>query len=548
MACLLEIDDLKIEGQGEGDAVTRIVKGISLRLQRSEVLGLIGESGAGKSTLGLAGLGYAREGVRLAAGSIRLNGQELLGAAPGILRDVRGTRVAYVAQSAAAAFNPAHRLEDQIIEAGVQHGALMPAQARAQARRLYAKLQLPEPERFGERYPHQVSGGQLQRAMTVMAMVAKPDLIVFDEPTTALDVTTQIEVLASIKEAIHELGLAALYITHDLALVAQIADRIMVLRDGRLVEEGPTAQILHAPREEYTRALVNVHRVGTLPKGPTRPMPSLEVRGIGAAYGTHRVLTGVTLRLDHERTVAVVGESGSGKSTLARVICGLLPPIEGEIWLAGELLPGALPQRSKDQLRRIQLVYQMPDVALNPRQTVEETIGRPLTFYFGRRGAARRRRVEELLAEVELPTGFLQRYPAELSGGQKQRVCIARALAAEPEVMICDEVTSALDAQVADGVLRLLLRLQAETGVGYLFITHDLATVKAIADDIVVMHQGRIVQQGSKDEVLTPPHHPYTDLLLSSVPEMETGWLERTLAERAARKARGERVMESADR
>jgi peptide/nickel transport system ATP-binding protein len=548
MAHLLEIDDLKIEGQGEGEAVTPIVKGISLRLKRGEVLGLIGESGAGKSTLGLAGLGYAREGVRLASGSIRLNGQELLGASPGTLRNIRGMRVAYVAQSAAAAFNPAHRLEDQIIEAAVQHGAMAPAQARAQAHRLYARLRLPDPERFGERYPHQVSGGQLQRAMTVMAMVAKPDLIVFDEPTTALDVTTQIEVLASIKEAIRELGLAALYITHDLALVAQIADRIMVLKDGKLVEEGPTAQILKAPREEYTRALVNVHRVGMPPKGPSRPMPALEVRGVGAAYGTHRVLAGVTLRLDHGRTVAVVGESGSGKSTLARVICGLLPPIEGEIWLAGELLPGALPQRGKDQLRRVQLVYQMPDVALNPRQTVEEIIGRPLTFYFGRRGAARRRRVEELLAEVELPTGFLPRYPAELSGGQKQRVCIARALAAEPEVMICDEVTSALDAQVADGVLRLLLRLQAETGLGYLFITHDLATVKAIADDIVVMHQGRVVQQGSKEEVLTPPHHPYTDLLLSSVPEMETGWLERTLTERAARKARGERVMESADR
>jgi peptide/nickel transport system ATP-binding protein len=548
MAFLLEIGGLRIEGQGEGERTFEIVKGISLNLARGEVLGLIGESGAGKSTLGLASLGYARSGCRLASGSIRLHGEELLQAEPAKLRDIRGTRVAYVAQSAAAAFNPAHRLDDQIIEAAVQHGAMGAPEARAQARRLYGKLQLPNPDRFGERYPHQVSGGQLQRAMTVMAMVPKPDLIVFDEPTTALDVTTQIEVLAAIKDAIRDEGMAALYITHDLALVAQIADRIMVLKDGLLVEEGPTAQILTAPREEYTRALVNVHRVGSVPKPPTRPMPALEVRGVGAAYGQHRVLDGVSLRLDHGRTTAVVGESGSGKSTLARAITGLLPPLEGQVWLAGERLPGALPARNKDQLRKVQLVYQMPDVAVNPRQTVGEIIGRPLAFYFGRRGAERARRVEELLAEVELPAAFARRYPAELSGGQKQRVCIARALAAEPEVMICDEVTSALDAQVADGVLRLLLRLQAETGLAYLFITHDLATVKAIADDIVVMYQGRIVQQGPKEEVLTPPHHPYTDLLLSSVPEMEVGWLDRTLAERAARKARGERVMESADR
>jgi peptide/nickel transport system ATP-binding protein len=530
MAFLLEVGGLRIEGQGEGERTFEIVKGISLNLARGEVLGLIGESGAGKSTLGLASLGYARSGCRLASGSIRLHGEELLQAVPAKLRDVRGTRVAYVAQSAAAAFNPAHRLDDQIIEAAVQHGVMDAAEARAQARRLYGKLQLPNPDRFGQRYPHQVSGGQLQRAMTVMAMVPKPNLIVFDEPTTALDVTTQIEVLAAIKDAIRDEGMAALYITHDLALVAQIADRIMVLKDGRLVEEGPTAQILTTPREDYTRALVNVHRVGSVPKPPIRPMPALEVRRLGAAYGQHRVLDGVSLRLDHGRTTAVVGESGSGKSTLARAITGLLPPLEGEVWLAGERLPGTLSARGKDQLRKVQLVYQMPDVAVNPRQTVDEIVGRPLTFYFGRRGAERRRRVEALLAQVELPAAFARRYPAE------------------PEVMICDEVTSALDAQVADGVLRLLLRLQAETGLAYLFITHDLATVKAIADDIVVMYQGAIVQQGPKDDVLTPPHHPYTDLLLSSVPEMQVGWLERTLAERAARKARGEQVMESADR
>jgi peptide/nickel transport system ATP-binding protein len=547
MSLLLEISDLRIQGQSEGQEWVELVKGVSLELETGEVLGLIGESGAGKSTIGLASLGYAREGCRLAAGSIRLGGEELLGAPHERLRDIRGVRVAYVAQSAAAAFNPAHRLNAQVIEAAVRHGIMSPEQALQEAKRLYRKLRLPDPERFGERYPHQVSGGQLQRAMTAMAMVAKPHLIVFDEPTTALDVTTQIEVLAAIKDAIRDEGTAALYITHDLAVVAQIADRIMVLRYGELVEEGPTRQILYEPREEYTRALVNVRRVELNKEHHESGLPAAEVKGVTAAYGEFIALKDISVRLEPSTTLAVVGESGSGKSTLARVMTGLLPPTGGEIHLRGERLPGRLKDRTKDQLRRLQLIYQMPDVALNPRQTIDDIIGRPLSFYFGRTGSERMRRVEDLLDSVELPKAFARRYPSELSGGQKQRVCIARALAAEPDVIICDEVTSALDAQVADGVLRLLLRLQDETEMSYLFITHDLATVKAIADSIVVMYQGRVVEQGAKHEVLSPPHDPYTELLLSSVPEMEVGWLDRTLAERAARKARGEVVLESAD-
>ncbi len=546
---LLSITDLHIAARTEEGGLQEIVNGVSLRLEHGTVLGLIGESGAGKSTVGLAALGYARHGCRLLSGSIRLNGEELFGAPYEKLRQIRGARVTYVAQSAAAAFDPAHRLEDQIIESAVVHGILSPEEARREARRLYEKLRLPDPDSFGRRYPHQVSGGQLQRAMTVMAMVPKPDLVVFDEPTTALDVTTQIEVLAAIKAAIRDEGLAAIYITHDLALVAQIADRILVLKDGRMVEEGAAEDILKRPTQPYTRALVQVRRV----RKPSAPRPAeeeplLEVRGVDAAYGAVPVLEDIWLRLCRGRTTAVVGESGSGKSTLARVITGLLAPRRGEVRLLGEPLPPVLRQRNRDQLRRIQLVYQMPDVALNPRHKVEEIIGRPLSFYFGLGAEARRKRVEELLRAVELAPEFADRYPGELSGGQKQRVCIARALAAEPDVIICDEVTSALDVQVADAVLRLLLDLQASTGVAYLFITHDLATVRAIADDIVVMLDGRIVEQGTREDILTPPHHPYTDLLLSSVPEMEVGWLDRILAERAARKARGERIMEAADR
>jgi peptide/nickel transport system ATP-binding protein len=535
MSLLLEISDLRIEGQSEGREWVELVKGVSLKLEKGEVLGLIGESGAGKSTIGLASLGYARDGCRLAAGSIKLNGEELLGAPHQRLRDIRGVRVAYVAQSAAAAFNPAHRLSSQVIEAAVQHGVMSPEQALAEAKRLYRKLRLPNPEIFGERYPHQVSGGQLQRAMTAMAMVARPDLIVFDEPTTALDVTTQVEVLAAIKAAIRDEGAAALYITHDLAVVAQVADRIMVLRDGDMVEVGETEQILHRPRMPYTRDLVNVRRVGGDRPPPDRDVPVLEVDHVTASYTRSRdflVLEDVTTAVQPGMTLAVVGESGSGKSTLARVITGLLPPLDGEVRYKGRPLARALKERRKDELRELQMIYQMPDVALNPRQKVFEIVGRPLDFYFGIGRGERRDRVAQLLQQIELSPDFADRYPAELSGGQKQRVCIARALAAEPDLIICDEVTSALDPLVADGILRLLLRIQKETHVSYLFITHDLATVKAIAHGIVVMYQGRVVEQGPKEEILRPPHDAYTELLLSSVPEMRTGWLERVLETR----------------
>jgi peptide/nickel transport system ATP-binding protein len=548
---LLQMKSLRIDGYSDDEeAWLPIVKGVSLELERGQVLGLIGESGAGKSTIGLGALGYARRGMRISGGEILLGGENVREFGEQRLLELRGRRVTYVAQSAAAAFNPAHTLLRQVTEAPVRHGLMPRREAEREAIRLFDLLGLPNPTAFGNRYPHQVSGGQLQRAMTVMALACRPDLIVFDEPTTALDVTTQVDVLAAIKAAIHEEGAAALYITHDLAVVAQVADRIMVLRHGEMVEIGDTDQILHRPRMPYTRELVNVRRVGGDRPMPEREVPVLEVDHVSASYTRSRdflVLDDVTTSVQPGMTLAVVGESGSGKSTLARAITGLLPPLDGEIRYKGRALAPALKARAPEELREVQMIYQMPDVALNPRQKVFEIIGRPLDFYFGMRRGQRRDRVAELLQLIELPPRFADRYPAELSGGQKQRVCIARALAAEPQLIICDEVTSALDPLVADGILRLLLRIQKETRVSYLFITHDLATVKAIAHAIVVMYQGRVVEQGTKDEILTPPHDPYTELLLSSVPEMDTGWLDHTLAEREARRARGERVLKSAE-
>ena len=532
---LLDMRNVRIEGHGEAGWQT-IVEPINVSIKRGEVLGLIGESGAGKSTLGLAAMGYSRGGCRISEGEIFFDGMDLAKASDAQLRDLRGARIAYVAQSAAASFNPAYRLLDQFVEAPVLHGVSNARDASSNAVRLYGEMNLPEPETIGFRYPHQVSGGQLQRAMIAMAMSCKPDLIIFDEPTTALDVTTQIQVLIAIRKAIEAANAAAIYVTHDLAVVAQMADRIMVLRHGRLVEEGEARSLLAAPNQEYTRQLLNVRTERKDPAQVDREQDVvLRVQNVSAQYGKDiRVLEGVSVDVARGETVAVVGESGSGKSTLARVITGLLPPYEGEVSFQGEQLTGSFADRSKQDLRQLQMIYQMPDVALNPRQRISEILGRPLRFYLGMEQARRRERIDELLREVELPENYAERFPYELSGGEKQRICIARALAAEPQLIICDEVTSALDQLVSEDILKLLNRLQKTLGLSYLFITHDLATVKAVADRIVVMLQGRVVEQGEKDEMLRPPHHEYTELLLSSVPEMDPDWLDRVTADRVA--------------
>ena len=536
---ILDIRGMRVAVRTDAGEGPVLVDDVSLQLRRGEVIGLIGESGAGKSTIGLASMGYTRRDCHIVGGNIIYGDKDIRAISMDERRALRGPKIAYIAQSAAASFNPAHTLMEQVCEASVRHGVLSRAEARAEAISLFKQLDLPSPETIGSRYPHQVSGGQLQRVMAAMAMVAKPDILIFDEPTTALDVTTQVECLAAFRKLIRGHGTAALYITHDLAVVAQIADRIMVLRRGKMVEFGDSRQILQQPKEEYTRRLVTERVAGHnfVDANGAGEVPILAIEHVSANYpGKPKVIDDVSLDVRKGDTVAVVGESGSGKSTLARVVTGLLPRVAGDVRFNGSSLPPRLKERSKDQLRRVQMIYQMPDVALNPQHTLLETIGRPVAFYFNRSRDDVRARAIELLRQMDLPESYITRKTSELSGGQKQRVSIARALAAEPDLIICDEVTSALDQLVGEEILRLLKKLQEDLGVAYLFITHDLGTVKRIANKVAVMLKGKVVASGDTATVFAPP--------LSSVYRAASVFGARDaagLARRGSRRARDRR-------
>ncbi|MEW6630141.1 MAG: ABC transporter ATP-binding protein, partial [Pseudomonadota bacterium] len=484
-------------------------------------------------------MGFTKIGCAIVGGEVIYKGADLRSMPEEQRRKIRGAEIAYVAQSAAASFNPVRRIVDQSVEVLVEHNGVERGKAEATIVDLLKQLQLPNPPEIARRFPDQVSGGQLQRAMAAMAMAPRPNIIVFDEPTTALDVTTQVEVLAAIKQAVRDFGIAALYISHDLAVVAQMADRIVVLRNGTVVEEGSTRDILSQPKMDYTRSLV-AHRSVDAQERAMPGAPLLRATDIDLDFGEVRALSKVSIVIRQATTVAVVGESGSGKTTLARVIAGLSPRASGSLEWKGKPLAFDFLARSREDLRRIQLVYQMPDTALNPKATVEDIVARPFRFYFKLKGSKLRERVRALLNMVELdPDVFMSRKTTQLSGGQKQRLCIARALAAEPDLIICDEVTSALDPLIAQGVLKLLMRLQRELSVAYLFITHDMSTVTGLADEVVVMSKGRIVESGSREDVLTRPQNPYTRMLLDSTPQLDTQWLNRLLDARKQSRVAG---------
>lgn len=535
MENLVEVRDLKVEATTDSGRRVDIIKGVSLDIAPGEIVALIGESGSGKTTIALTLMGYTRSGCRISGGSVRIAGKDMVTLGERERAAIRGTEVAYVPQSAAAAFNPAKRIMDQVIEITRIH-QLMPAdEARRKAVELFRALSLPDPETIGSRYPHQVSGGQLQRLSAAMALIGDPKLVIFDEPTTALDVTTQIEVLRAFKSVMKKGGIAGVYVSHDLAVVAQIADRIVVLRNGEVQETGTTAGILSQAQHPYTRELLAAFE--PTPRAAETVFKDskvlLEVSGLLAGYGPLqadglplvRAVQEVSLTVEKGRNLGIIGESGCGKSTLARAIAGILPASAGTILFDRSTLAGSARQRSRDQLREMQIVFQYADTALNPAKSIEEILGRPLTFYHGMKGKQRDTRIDQLLDMVHLPKTLRHRRPQELSGGQKQRVNFARALAAEPKLIICDEVTSALDTVVAAAVIELLKELQHELSLSYIFISHDLSVVEAICDEIVVMYDGRKVEEITP-AALKAPHHPYSKLLFSSVPKLDPGWLD----------------------
>ncbi|OWJ69039.1 ABC transporter ATP-binding protein [Inquilinus limosus] len=538
MSATVQVSGLRVTARTEEGGKAVIVDDVGFTIRQGEVLALIGESGSGKTTIALATMGYCRGGCRIAGGSVNVFGREILALDRKTLRGLRGRQIAYIAQSAAAAFNPSRSIMAQVIESALIHGTMTADAARTKARQLFRELALPDPDRIGDRYPHQVSGGQLQRLMAAMALINDPELVIFDEPTTALDVTTQIEVLRAFKAVVRTRGTTGIYVSHDLAVVAQIADRIAVLRHGRLQETGPTERLVTAPEDGYTRQLIAAAtpalRTIVETTAAAGAAPLLRVEELLAGFGALRpgtvppviALQDIDLSIRRGRTLGVIGESGSGKSTLARVIAGLLPAARGRILLDGKALPATIQGRSRGQLRRIQIVFQNADTALNPARSVEQIIARPLAFYHGQGDRQRRQRLHRLLDLVRLPTAVADRLPGELSGGQKQRVNLARALAADPELILCDEVTSALDTVVGEAVLDLLTELQRELGVALMFISHDLGVVRSISHEVLVLRHGRTVEAGPTEQVLRAPQAGYTRLLLASVPELRAGWLE----------------------
>jgi len=534
------VNDLSVIATDRSGLSTVIVDEISFSVERGQVLALIGESGSGKTTISLACMGYQRPGCQIVSGEVVIDGIDVLALSTSDRRQLRGQKISYVAQSAAASFNAARRLNQQVIETPLINGLMTRQAAIEKAIDLYRQLDLPDADKIGRRYPHQVSGGQLQRLMAAMAMICDPELLILDEPTTALDVTTQIEVLAAFKHLINARRTAAIYVSHDLAVVAQIADNVLVLNNGRSVEYGPIEQIIHDPQHTYTQALISAAHIlpTSFPVGEiartAHQKPLLQIENVDAAYGRehHLALDNINLKAYSGRTLGVIGESGSGKTTLGRVISGLMKPRSGDISLNDERLEPQVDKRTRLQQQKIQFVFQMADVALNPRHRVNKILRRPVQFYSNLERQVIDDRVVQLLELVELPAQYRDRFPRELSGGERQRVNLARALAAEPDIVICDEVTSALDTVVADAILKLLESLQKQLNLSFIFISHDISTIARMADTIAVMHEGKVVAWDDAEKILEPPHHPYTQKLLDSVPELRTDWLSERIGQR----------------
>ncbi|MBN6040274.1 ABC transporter ATP-binding protein [Amycolatopsis sp. 195334CR] len=501
-----------------------VLHGVSYSIAAGEVLALVGESGSGKTTAGLAALGHFRRGLAARAGEVLVGGEvDLLALSVEDRRKFRGSTVSYIPQDPALSLNPGLRVGKQIAEVLEVHG--FDGSIPARVNEVLADVGLPADEPFQRRYPHQLSGGQQQRVGIAMAFACRPRVVVLDEPTTGLDVLTQALVLETVGRLAAEHGVAALYITHDLAVVAEIATRVAVLHEGRIVECGSTADVLHQPRHAYTRKLIAAVPALAGPAGYSTvdklaAAPLLAASGIEVSYGDKAVLRGVDLAVEPGECLMLLGESGSGKTTLSQCVAGLTPHHRGSVSLDGVVLAPATRSRTAEQRGAVQYVFQSPFSSLNPRRTIARSVEVPLVHLTSMDRAERRERVAEVLARVRLDPALADRLPDQLSGGQRQRAAIARALVTAPRVLICDEVTSALDVSVQSTIIDLLGELRTELGMAMLFVTHNIALARHVADRIAVLHHGEIVETGPVDRVLDAPEHPYTEELLANTPSL----------------------------
>ncbi len=583
----LEVSDLLVT-TSDGHAV--VVDEVSFTVGSGQVLGLVGESGSGKTTIALALLGHVRRGLRIGGGSVRLGGRNVLGMGPSDLRRLRGLEISYVPQDPASALNPVHRVGAQVAEALSVHPGCVD-DLRDRVSQVLSDVDIVPEKEMLRRYPHQLSGGQQQRIALAIAFACRPSMIVLDEPTTGLDVTIQRHVLETVRRLCHSYGAGAVYVSHDLAVVSDVATNVAVVYGGRIVELGETDRTFAAPIHPYTRGLLDsipsprrsevLHgisgqppRIGHRPTGcafeprcesrvdacalrtpdpvevdgrivrcfranemltlnlrhrpqpaaaPHAGQPKLSVRDLCGFYGDHRALSNVNLEVRQQQCIAVVGESGAGKTTLAQCVAGLNRNWTGEVSLDGKHLKPDAKARDLDLLRRIQYIFQNPYLALNPRQTIGQIVSKPVQHFFHLPRADVEREVLKAMEDVSLGSSYLERYPDELSGGERQRVAIARALVARPELLICDEITSSLDVSVQAAIVEMLRRLQVEHDLSMIFITHNLALVRSIAQECIVLSEGRMVEAGRVTDVLERPSHPYTVRLIADMPTMPEG-------------------------
>ncbi|MBE2277078.1 MAG: ABC transporter ATP-binding protein [Rhodobacteraceae bacterium] len=529
MTAVVDVQGLCVRLSATGEEV---VSDVTFSIGRGEILGVVGESGSGKTSIGMTLLGYLRKGAEVSAGEIRVDGTDMRRAPEAELRRMRGAVVSYIPQDPAAALSPRLTIGTQLAETLSAHGR-KGRDAAARIAAMMRALDLPDDRAFLRKYPHQLSGGQKQRICIGMAFLLNPAVVMLDEPTTGLDVLTQDSVLRTVRRLCADHQVAALYVTHDLPVVAGVAHRVMVMKSGHIVEQGPVAEVFARPQHAYTRELIAAapdiscrHHFGravpapataTSPAGPPAA-PVLRVVGLDAHYDRRQVLHGVALDLAPGECLALVGQSGSGKSTLSRTIIGLHNASAGAIVLDGETLANLARDRTPAQRKRLQYVFQSPFTALNPRRSVAEAIAAPIRT-FGE--TPDRTRIAELLDMVSLSQRVASLYPSDLSGGERQRVAIARAMATDPDVLLCDEITSALDVSVQAAIVRLLKSLQEERQVSMIFVTHNLALVRSLADRVAVMQGGRIVETGPTDRVLDNPEADYTRLLVEITPSMQ---------------------------